>query len=110
MYNVDPGDIKAILNNLATNAVKSLKKVSDRKRTIKFELHKTKDFLIIKCIDNGIGIPELERERIFDPFQSTTGGFGLGLTIIDEIAKEYGGALELVETEVGACFSVKMRW
>ena len=109
LYNVDSGDIKAILNNLATNAVKSLKKVTDRKRTIRFELYKTNKFLIIKCIDNGIGVPELERERIFDPFQSTTGGFGLGLTIIDEIAKEYGGALELIETEIGACFSVKLR-
>ena len=108
-YVVDPGDITAILNNLATNAVKSLIKISDRKREIKFELHRTDRFLIIKCIDNGVGVPEADRERIFDPFQSTTGGFGLGLTIIDEISKEYGGALELIDTAVGACFSVKLR-
>ena len=108
-YSIDPGDIKAILNNLATNAVKSLLKVNDRTREIKFELYRTERFLIIKCIDNGIGIPEADRERIFDPFQSTTDGFGLGLTIIDEIAKEYSGALELIETDIGACFSVKLR-
>ena len=108
-YVVDPGDITAILNNLATNAVKSLIKISDRKREIKFEIRRTDRFLIIKCIDNGVGVPEADRERIFDPFQSTTGGFGLGLTIIDEISKEYGGALELIETSVGACFSVKLR-
>lgn len=108
-YSIDPGDIKAILNNLATNAVKSLLKVDNREREIRFELYKTDRFLIIKCIDNGIGIPEVDRERIFDPFQSTTDGFGLGLTIIDEISKEYGGALELIDTEVGACFSVKLR-
>ena len=106
---VDPGDIKAILNNLATNAVKSLVKVADRPRELRFELYRTDRFVIIKCIDNGIGIPEVDRERIFDPFQSTTDGFGLGLTIIDEIAKEYNGALELIDTAVGACFSVKMR-
>ena len=108
-YIIDPGDVEAILNNLATNAVKSLKNVDDRRREIKFELYKTDRFFIIKCIDNGIGIPEADRERIFDPFQSTTGGFGLGLTIIDEIAKEYGGALELIDTTIGACFSVKLR-
>lgn len=108
-YNIDSGDIKAILNNLATNAVKSLLKVNDRARVIRFELYRTDRFLIIKCIDNGIGIPESDRERIFDPFQSTTDGFGLGLTIIDEIAKEYNGALELMETDIGACFSVKLR-
>lgn len=106
---VDPGDISAILNNLATNAVKSLVKVNDRPREIMFELHRTDRFMTIKCTDNGIGIPEDDRERIFDPFQSTTGGFGLGLTIIDEIAREYGGALELIDTPIGACFLVKMR-
>lgn len=108
-YNIDSGDAKAIFNNLATNAVKSLIQVSSRPRTLKFELYKTDKFVIIKCIDNGVGIPEVDRERIFDPFQSTTNGFGLGLTIIDEIAKEYGGTLELIETSVGACFSVKLR-
>lgn len=109
-YNIDAGDIKAILNNLATNAVKSLCQVFDRPRYLRFELYKTDKFVIIKCIDNGIGIKETERERIFDPFQSTTNGFGLGLTIVDEITKEYGGALELMDTDIGACFSVKLRW
>ncbi len=109
-YSIDPGDIKAILTNLATNAVKSLLQVPDRPRELRFELYKTDKFVIIKCIDNGIGIKEADRERIFDPFQTTTGGFGLGLTIVDEIAKEYGGALELIDTDIGACFSVKLRW
>ncbi len=108
-YNIDPGDIKAIINNLTTNAVKSLCKVEERPRELRIELYRTDRFIIIKCIDNGVGIPEADRERIFDPFQSTTDGFGLGLTIIDEIAKEYGGALELIETAIGACFSVKLR-
>ncbi len=106
---VDVGDIKAIVNNLTTNAVKSLKQVSDRERQINIEIYNTDKYYIIRCIDNGIGIKESERERIFDPFQSTTDGFGLGLTIIDEIAKEYSGALELMETKIGACFSVKLR-
>lgn len=108
-YNIDSGDVKAILNNLATNAVKSLRQISDRPRELRFELYKTDRFVIIKCVDNGIGIKEADRERIFDPFQSTTEGFGLGLTIVDEITKEYGGALELMDTKVGACFSVKLR-
>jgi two-component system C4-dicarboxylate transport sensor histidine kinase DctB len=63
----------------------------------------------MKFIDNGIGVKEEERERIFDPFHTTTEGFGLGLTIVDEITKEYNGALELINTPIGACFSVKLR-
>ncbi len=108
-YDIDSGDVKAILNNLATNAVKSMQKISDRSRELRFELYKTDKFVIIKCVDNGIGIKESDRERIFDPFQSTTDGFGLGLTIVDEITKEYGGALELIDTPIGACFLVKLR-
>lgn len=108
-YYVDEGDIKAIVNNLTSNAIKSLLQISDRQRKLSFNLYKTDKFIIIRCTDNGIGVPESERERIFDPFQSTTGGFGLGLTIIDEICKEYGGALELIETDIGACFSAKLR-
>ena len=108
-YYVDEGDIKAIVNNLTSNAIKSLMQISDRPRTLSFNLYKTDKFLIIRCTDNGVGVPESERERIFDPFQSTTGGFGLGLTIIDEICKEYGGALELIETDIGARFSAKLR-
>lgn len=108
-YTIDPGDIKAILNNLATNAVKSLRQIDDRPREIRFEINKTDKYIIIKCVDNGLGIKEADRERIFDPFQSSTEGFGLGLTIIDEITKEYGGALELIDTQIGACFSVKLR-
>ena len=109
LYNVDPGDIKAILNNLCSNSVKSLKKVDDRPREITLSVYKTDRFVIIKCSDNGVGIKEEDRERIFDPFQSTTEGFGIGLTIVDEITKEYNGALELIETEVGASFAVKLR-
>ena len=108
-YYVDEGGIKAIVNNLTSNAIKSLMQISDRPRTLSFNLYKTDKFLIIRCTDNGVGVPESERERIFDPFQSTTGGFGLGLTIIDEICKEYGGALELIETDIGACFPAKLR-
>ena len=108
LYNVDQGDIDAIVNNLISNSVKSLKLVDDRDRKITIDLYKTNRFVIIKCSDNGIGIPENERERIFDPFQSTTDGLGLGLTIIDEICKEYNGALELVESKIGAVFSAKL--
>lgn len=108
LYYADSGDIIAIVNNLISNSVKSLRLVNDRKRKIVLELYKTNRYVIIKCIDNGIGIPETERERIFDPFQSTTDGMGLGLTIIDEICKEYNGALELVESKIGAVFSAKL--
>lgn len=112
-YMIDVGDLKAIINNLISNSVKALREVEDRTREILVELKKTDRFIIIKIQDNGCGIDETNREKIFDPFFSTTqkyGGFGIGLTIVDETLKEYGGALELVGVETeGACFMAKLR-
>ena len=110
---MDKSDIEAVINNLLSNSIKALRDVSERKRILNVELKEGNRFYIIKIQDNGIGISELIRERIFDPFFTTTekyGGFGLGLTIVDEMLKEYGGELELVEIEEpGACFWVKLR-
>ena len=109
-YKMDPGDLDTIINNLVSNAVKSLIKVTDRNRNIRIKIYERDRFVIIKFIDNGVGISETEREKIFDPFHSTTGGFGLGLTIIDEMIKEYAGTFELVSMkEPGAQFIVKLR-
>ncbi len=112
-YYMDKSDLEAIVTNLLTNSIKSLLEVSDRDRIIEVNLRKTNKFIVLKIQDNGIGISELNREKIFDPFFTTTekyGGSGLGLTIVDEMLKEYNGALELVDiNDPGACFLVKLR-
>jgi signal transduction histidine kinase len=67
----------------------------------------------IEVIDDGPGIPPDDRDRIFDRFvrldQSrarTQGGTGLGLSIAREVALSLGGTLELVDSNVGARFSL----
>jgi signal transduction histidine kinase len=51
--------------------------------------------------DNGPGIPDELRDRLFRPFVSQTGGgTGLGLAIARELSVALGGRLDL-ETEVG---------
>lgn len=56
--------------------------------------------------DNGPGIPENQRNDIFEPFFSTKeGGTGLGLTVSYNIVTAHGGTLDLVNGhEPGACF------
>jgi signal transduction histidine kinase len=58
--------------------------------------------------DNGPGIPDEFKDKIFDPFYSTKdGGTGLGLSISRKIVESYGGTLLLSDAETGgACFSV----
>ena len=68
------------------------------------------DYLRLTVSDNGIGMDEEVRQRIFDPFFSTkeTGkGTGLGLALVKEVADWHGASIE-VDTQVGegSCFSV----
>ena len=61
-------------------------------------------YVSISVIDNGSGIPEEARQRIFEPFFSTkkmgSSGTGLGLAVTYGIVKDLGGYIEL-QTEVG---------
>lgn len=113
IYYIDATDFKTIINNIVSNSVKALREIEDRTRKINISLKITPKYYIVKIQDNGCGINEMLREKIFDPFFTTTqkyGGFGMGLTIVDEVLKEYDSTLELVETnEVGACFYIKFR-
>ena len=85
-----------ILENLISNAVK----YSPRGGTVTVEIGRSGDHAIVRVRDEGIGIPEDERARIFDRFFRTTvakpyGGVGLGLYISKEIAQRLGGELTL---------------
>jgi two-component system, OmpR family, sensor kinase len=58
--------------------------------------------------DDGPGIPEDERERVFEPFyrldrsrDRATGGFGLGLAIAQKAVKLHGGSLSVEESRLG---------
>lgn len=64
-------------------------------------------FASIALTDNGPGVPEADRVRVFDPFFTSkreNGGTGLGLPIARALAESRGGSLELGETASGACF------
>lgn len=58
--------------------------------------------------DNGPGIPDELKDKIFDPFYSTKdGGTGLGLSISKKIIESYSGTLTLSNAESGGvCFTV----
>jgi two-component system sensor histidine kinase SenX3 len=76
-----------------------------------------KDGIItISITDQGIGIPENEKERIFerfyrvDPARSReSGGTGLGLSIVKHVATKHGGDVSVWSVEdVGSTFSLKL--
>jgi signal transduction histidine kinase/ActR/RegA family two-component response regulator len=63
--------------------------------------------LWLRVADNGPGVPEDVRARIFDPYFTTKGegvGTGLGLAVSRAVARDHGGELDLEAAAVGASF------
>jgi signal transduction histidine kinase len=67
----------------------------------------------LEVTDCGAGVPEAEREKIFTPFyraggaSEDSGGHGLGLSLVQQIARHHGGNVCCIEGNVGgACFRV----
>jgi two-component system sensor histidine kinase TctE len=72
--------------------------------------------LVLQVEDNGPGIPESERELVFQPFYRVLGtnvdGSGLGLPIVLEIAHQHAATVTVEDAHPGqnppgACFSVR---
>ncbi len=69
----------------------------------------------LRVRDHGPGIPAGEGERVFEPFYrpsgrgETTGGWGLGLSLVRQIAEHHGGAVRYESPSGGgACFIVTL--
>jgi len=94
--------IKQILINLVSNAVKFTEKGHVRLSVTSGKTTKLEQELVFEIIDTGIGIAEESQKEIFQPFvQADTsitkkyGGTGLGLAISSELAKLMGGHMML---------------
>jgi signal transduction histidine kinase len=72
------------------------------------------DALCLDVCDGGPGIPEPERERIFEPFyriagaSEAAGGVGLGLALVRQIARHHGGDAQCLPKDAGACLRVTL--
>jgi signal transduction histidine kinase len=69
--------------------------------------------IVVEVADRGPGVPEDERDRIFERFHrgraaGAESGFGLGLAIGRELAERMGGALLLEDSDTGACFQLAL--
>ena len=99
-----------LLLNLLVNAAQAVAHRPDGR--IDVESRAAGDVVVISVRDNGPGVPAGIRNHIFDPFFTTKPpdeGTGLGLAIAFDIAREYGGRLELCEEHgFGACFRLSL--
>ncbi|MFP4580791.1 MAG: cache domain-containing protein [Candidatus Sumerlaeia bacterium] len=93
--------------NILNNAIQATHEDESKPNQIRIESHCTGAEIRISIIDNGPGIPEDLRERIFEPLFSTRNfGVGLGVPIVKEIMEAHGGDLFYECPEAGGAIAV----
>ncbi|MCB2154451.1 PAS domain-containing protein [bacterium] len=102
----DPDLIHQVLTNLLLNAAESIRgpgRIAVRTRT-------EGDFVLIHIDDDGPGVPEEDRHRIFDPFYTTKAeGTGLGLSIVYQLVSEHRGTINVSTSPFdGARFTIRL--
>lgn len=104
----DPEQLHRIFANLIRNAAQALEGQAGGAIVAKARLVDRQ--LEIEITDNGPGIPQGLRSRLFEPFASARrdGGVGLGLAIARELAHGMGGDVTLCAEGAGACFRVTL--
>jgi signal transduction histidine kinase len=91
----DRTQLQQVVLNLVINAIEAMSTIVDRARTVDIDLRRqAPDMLSVAVRDSGVGLPDNQRDRIFDPFHSTKPhGMGLGLAISRSIIEAHGGRL-----------------
>lgn len=113
----NPCDIsgdKRLLRRLIRNLLENAKKHGGG-NAIKISVEPNPNGARLRVSDDGPGVPNEERERIFDPFfrsetrTEDSGGVGLGLYLVRQIARHHGGDAVCLESDAGARFEVTLR-
>lgn len=104
------GQLHQVFINLITNACHAMPD-GEGQLTVAIDADDD-DQLTITIADNGSGIPDGQRERIFEPFFSTKGegkGTGLGLSIVRNIVQQHGGTIAVrANGDAGTIFEVRL--
>ena len=104
--------IEQVLVNLLSNARDALSDALRRDRKVEVSARRGKPGrLVIRVADNGPGVPDASRDRIFEPFYTTKPegqGMGLGLAVAYGIVRDARGSLTLRPEGPGATFEVDL--
>ena len=107
----DPDQFHRILVNLFRNAREAMEGNGRNTGEVRLTAERKEGRAIVRITDNGPGVPERARDRLFEPFVGSgrPGGAGLGLAIARDLVRGHGGELSLAETgPSGAVFELVM--
>lgn len=101
--------LQAILFNLLTNSIKAMDVEGQQQRRIRIVAQQVGQRVSLRFEDTGVGVPPHLKDRIFDPFvtsslpaeQELGVGTGLGLKIVRDIVTAYNGDVDLVTPTTG---------
>ena len=96
----DPDQLDRILVNLFRNARQAIEAAGRAAGRVRLSAARDENRLRLEVADDGPGVPERVRPRLFQPFGGTAspGGVGLGLAVARDLARGHGGDLELLRT------------
>jgi PAS domain S-box-containing protein len=110
---LSPVQFQEILTNLLNNAIDALDSVERENKQITVITENRGDSVAVAVADNGTGVSDSLKEKIFDPMFSTKQGedsMGLGLYIVKTIVDALGGRIRVSDNELGgATFEIVLK-
>ncbi|MGD0652893.1 MAG: DUF4118 domain-containing protein [Thermoguttaceae bacterium] len=105
VVSVDPAQFEFVLKNLFVNAIAALRESG----TISITGNRTEEYDEILVADDGPGIPREARDQVFEWLYTTkSSGMGIGLALCRQIVESHGGTIELLDTQRGATFRIRL--
>ncbi|WP_418510507.1 sensor histidine kinase [Corallibacter sp.] len=105
--NFDRTQLIRVITNLVKNGIQAIPDEQENKKIVVSVLETEKD-VVISISDNGTGISEANKTKIFEPkFTTKTSGMGLGLAMVKNIVETYNGSITFTtEKDKGTAFVV----
>jgi len=103
----DKAQLIRVINNLVKNGIQAIPDDREDKKII-VRVYEDPDSINITISDNGIGISEVNSQKVFEPkFTTKSSGMGLGLAMVKNIVETYNGSITFTsEKDVGTTFKV----
>lgn len=104
-YQGDPNQIRQIFWNLSRNAIQAMPRGGELR--VALDARPKRD-VTIAFSDTGEGMSREQRDRLFEPFNSSSGGTGLGMAIVYQLVRDHNGKIN-VDSETGKGTRIAIR-
>lgn len=97
-----------VITNLIKNSIQAIEQNNPEEPRIEVRVFSEDNWVAITVTDNGIGVSEENKDKIFEPkFTTKSSGMGLGLAMVKNIVETYNGVITLdTDSEKGTTFKV----